>query len=252
MSETSRPRALKWIGGFALLALALVLAEAQFHILKRLLGTAPLTQRELAMEYLGRHLAARFPGKKAVVLSNPFSKEPNQPAEVYQFEKAGLRGLERGLEKAVTIEAVEFPAVKPGFTSDRRSVFIDPATTTPLSYVVAEGALDEIASRHPGAEILVSLIGLPVTVRQTETWKISNPRKFALLLPDLRMLGDEGAIRQAFQSGKIAVCVMNKPGGPAEDVPMTVDPKAEFDRRFILVSGETIDDTLRAWPRLFR
>ncbi len=242
----------RWITGLALVAILFALVEARFHIWKKLRGAGPLAQRELAMEYLGRYLASQYPGKRAVVLANPFSQKPGQPRDVYQFQRAALRGLRRGLGKSVVIESLAFPELKPGFVENRRSVFIDPATTTPLSYVVTDEALDRIAEAHPQAELLVSLIGLPVKVRQTETWKRANPRRFALLLPDLRMLGDEGAVREAILSGKIAAIVMNKPGAPTEAQPMGGDSQMEFDRRFLLVNSDTLDRILRAYPRLFR
>lgn len=242
----------RWITGLAFAAMVVGLVEAQFHLLRRLWGAGPLTQRELAMEYLGRYLASQYPGKTAVVLANPFTQMPNQPREIYQFEKAALQGLRRGLGKSVVIETVAFPELRPGFLADRRSVFIDPRTTTPLSYVVTDETLDKIARDHPQAELLVSLIGLPINVRRTETWKTANPRKFALLLPDLRMVGNEGNVREAIFGGKIAAIVMNKPGAPAEDQPMGKDSKMEFDRRFLLVDRDTFDRLLQVYPRLFR
>ncbi|MCX6922017.1 MAG: hypothetical protein NT154_02175, partial [Verrucomicrobia bacterium] len=203
-------RAVQWGTILLVLAAILGLVEAQFHLFRGLFGPASLGHREIAMQFLGEYLAAHYSGKKAVVLSNPFSTQPGSPPEVYQFEKAGLRGLQRGLGKAVAIEQVAYPEIRPAFFRDRSSVPIDPATTTPLSYIVAEDALDKITRQHPQADILVSLIGLPVNVLQTETWKMD--KKFALLLPDLRMLGDQSSIRLAFQSGKLAAIVLNKPG----------------------------------------
>jgi hypothetical protein len=242
-------RGVYWGSVFLLLAAILGLVEAQFHLFRGLFGPASLEHREIATQFLGEYLAAHYSGKKAVVLSNPFSTQPRQPREVYQYEKAGLRGLRRGLAKAVTIEEVAYPEIRPEFFRDRRSVPIDPGTSTPLSYIVAEDALDKIARQHPQAEILISLIGLPVNVLQTETWRMG--RKFALLLPDLRMLGNQSSIRAAFQSGKIAAIVLNKPGSPPDDQPLGRDPKMEFTLRFLLVTPENVDQCLKAYPRLF-
>lgn len=225
--------------------------EAQFHIFRGLFGGRPLGQRELATQFLGQYLASQYPGKRAIVFSNPFSNRPGQPPAIYQYEKAGLRGLRRGLGSAVKIEQVVFPDLKPGALENPRAVEIDRGTTTPLSYLVADDALDRLAHQHPGAELLVSLIGLPVNIRQTETWKPGNARKFALLLPDLRMVGNQAAIRQAVKSGKLAAMVLNKPGAPPEDQPLGRDAKMEFDQRFLLVTPETVDGYLQAYPRLF-
>jgi hypothetical protein len=251
MTGMNRASLGKCIAGLAFFALALGLVEAQFHLLKMLFGPGPLTQRELAMEYLGRYLAGHYAGEKAVVLGNPFSQKSGQPREIYQYEKAGLQGLKRGLGKSIVIEAVAFPEVKPGFVENPRSVFIDPSTTTPLSYVVTDDALDKITAAHPQAGLLVSLIGLPVHVQQTETWKSAKPRRFALLLPDLRMVGDEAAVREAILSGKLVAFVLNKPGAPPENQPLGKDSKMEFDRRFLLVNRDTIDRLLKLYPRLF-
>ncbi len=231
--------------------LILGLAEAQFHFLRRLGGNAPLNQRELATQFLAEYLADRYPGKKAIVLSNPFSLKPGQPREIYQFEKAGLRGLRRGFGDKLHIEAVVFPELKAEFYTNRHAVHIDPATTTPLSYVVADDSLDKLATQHPGAEIIISLIGLPAKVVQSETWSPANPRKFGLLLPDLRLVGEPSAIVAAIRSRKIAAIVLNKPGAPSEDQPLGHDRKMEFERRFLLVTPETVEQYLRAYPRLF-
>jgi hypothetical protein len=205
----------------------------------------------LATQFLGQYLATRYPGKRAVVISNPFSDLPGQPREVRQFEKAGLHGLQRGLGTKMTIERVVFPKLKPGLLQDPHSAFIDPRSTTPLSYMVSDSSLDQIAHQFPEATIVVSLIGLPINVRQTETWKSSSRRVFALLLPDLRMLGDQSEICQAFQSGKLAAVILNKPGAPPSDRPLGKDPTLEFEQRFLLLTPENIDRYLRIYPRLF-
>jgi len=237
-------------GSVSLLLAAIVgLVEAQFHLFGGLFGLTSLGHREIATQFLGEYLATHYPGKKAVVLSNPFSTQPGQPREVYQYEKAGLRGLQRGLGNTVAVEQVAYPEIRSAFLKDRRSVPIDSATTTPLSYIVAEDSLDRIAQQHSQAEIFVSLIGLPINVLQTETWKAG--KKFALLLPDLRMLGNQSSIRAAFQSGKIIAIILNKPGAPSDNQPLGRDPKMEFSLRFLLVTPENVDQCLKAYPRLF-
>jgi len=67
----------------------------------------------------------------------------------------------------------------------------------------------------------------------------------------LRMVGNQAAIRQAVKSGKLAALVLNKPGAPPEDQPLGKDAKMEFDQRFLLLTPATVDEYLRAYPRLF-
>ena len=234
-----------------LLAVAMGLLEAQFGIWRALTRDGPLGQRELATQRLGQYLAEHYAGNKAVVLGNPFTQKPGQPREVYRFEKAGRRGLQRGLGTAVVLEAIVYPEVRPEFHQNPAAVYIDPTTTTPLSYVVSDGALDAIVQQHPQADLIVSLIGLPVNIRQTKTWLQDRRKTFALLLPDLRVIGNQAAICQALRNRKIAAFVLNKPGAPPEDQPLGRDLTMEFDQRFLLVTPETVEQCLKAYPRLF-
>ena len=244
-------RSLKPLLTFLLVAVILGVVEAQFHVWRGLIGGQALGQREVATHFLGHYLAEHYRGKKVIVLSNPFSQKPGQPREVYQFEKAGLRGLRRGLNSAIKIEAIVFPELRPEFHRNPSAVYIDPATTTPLSYLIAEDNLDAIAKQHAGADLIVSLIGLPVNLRQTQTWKTDSGKTLALLLPDLRMVGNQADVRQALQSRKIAAFILNKPGAPPEDQPLGRDLKMEFDQRFLLITAESVDQYLKAYPKLF-
>lgn len=252
MSVNGRAQLLRRLGLGGLLLTAAILGEARFHWLRGWLGGGALAHRELAMEHLGRHLAEHYRGARAVVMSNPFSRMPGQPSEVRQFEEAGLRGLRRGLGESVVIEAVVFPPLNPLFHSNRSAVYIDPQTTTPLSYLMTEDSLDRITAEHPQAELLVSLVGLPTNAWETEAWKREKGPKFALLLPDVRLLGDANAVREAVRKGKIAAMILNKPGAPPEDRPLGRDLRAEFDLRFLLVHCETLEDCLQRYPDLFR
>ncbi len=244
-------RSLRFPATLALLLLALALVEAQFHFVQRLFRPGPLAERELATQGLGQYLAAHYPGKRAIVLSNPFSNQPGQPAEVYRYEKAGLRGLRRGLGKTVPIEQVVFPELKPGVLRNPHSVFIDPRTTTPLSYLVPETALDKVAQAYPNAELVVSLIGLPVNIQRAEVWKIERKHRFALLFPDLALLGGSDEICDAMKAGKISALVLNKPGVVGSELPVDRDSRIEFDRRFLLITPENVHRYVQTYPGLF-
>ncbi|MEK7675709.1 MAG: hypothetical protein AAB676_07740 [Verrucomicrobiota bacterium] len=210
-----------------------------------------LTERELATEVLGQYLAQHYPGRKVLVLSNPFTQRKGQRKEIYQFEEAGLRGLRRGLGQRLVVEAVVFPELRPEVYQNPGSSYIDPKTTTPLSYLMAEGALDAVWRQHLGAELFVSLIGLPLNVKQTEAWRNARGPKFALLLPDLRMVGDQKTVRDALEARKIAAIILKRPNAPAEDVPLGKDLQKEFAERYFLVVPETAEPLLNQYPRLF-
>ena len=168
--------------------------------------------------------------------------------EIVEMEKAGISGL----QKAFGTESVrtDFPELRPEAQSDPRAVPIDSATTTPLSYLVAENAFDKLLAQHPDCEIIVSLIGLPVSLDRVRCWQPDERAKCALLLPDLGIVGDSAAVQKAVQSGKLVAFVLNKPGAP-ETNSASGDFHAEFDERFLLVTAANIDEMLRKYPQLF-
>ena len=209
-----------------------------------------LWHRQVATRALAEHVAKQYPGARALVVSNPFTQKKGQPREIYEFEEAGVAGLREGFGKTISFQVV-FPELRPEFFSDPRSVHVDPKTTTPLSYLVAENAFVALAEQHPDCAVIVSLIGLPVSLTRQPGWRNPAGPKYALLLPDWRIVGDKRAVQSAVKSEKIVAAVLNKPGAPPESEAAVTDPKAEFARRFLLVTKDNIDRLLQTYPQVF-
>ncbi len=209
-----------------------------------------LEHRESATRVLGQYLASHYSGQRALVISNPFTREKGRQSEIYKFEEAGIRGLKEGLGQRVKME-VDFPALREEALRDPRSVRMDPRTTTPLSYLVAEDAFARLIEQHADCEIVVSLIGLPANFGAQEVWKKAPPPRFALLLPDWRMVGNQQAIGRAFAAGKVVAAVINKPGAPDEIAATIGNSQEEFDRYFLFATPENVDRLLENYPQAF-
>ena len=210
-----------------------------------------LQAREVATRGLAEYLARTQPGKRALVISNPFTQRPGTAKGIVQMEEAGIHGLREGFANKVTISAVVFPELKPGALENPRAQLTDAETTTPLSYLVATDGFDKLARQHADSEILVSLIGLPAELGECESWKSAGPPRFALLLPDFRVLGDPAAVQAAVKSGKLAAFVTRKPGGLDDSATPSRDFKAEFEKRVLLVTAENLEQVQQAYPGLF-
>jgi hypothetical protein len=206
-----------------------------------------LTARELATRRLGEHLAQKFSGQRALLISNPFTQSQTIANDIVATEKAGINGFKKGTGDKLILEAVAFPELKPEARTNPRSVFIDGETTTPLSFLVGADAFDKLAGQHPQCALFVSLIGLPANLKELRCWQEEKP-KFALLLPDLRFVGNAAAVKQSVQKGKIAAMVLHKPGAPSLDRGVS---QTDFDQLFILVTAENIDRTMLDYPQLF-
>lgn len=210
--------------------------------------TGPENERELATRVLAEYISQTAAPKKVLVISNPFSHEPGRPPEVYAFEKAGINGIEGGLPKSTDIE-VGFPALKPEVLKDRSSLRVDAQTTTPLSFLVAESAFSDLMKKHPGADVVISLIGLPVNLPAFPEWTAAEGPKFALLLPDWRIIGDQQTIVRSFQSGKLLAAIVRKSNAPEGD--LTGDTREEFEKRYLLVTAANVETLMREHPGAF-
>ena len=228
------------------LAALAIIAGVAWHFIREPGRRESLHSREVATRMLAEHLSAKFPDRRVLVASNPFTRA-GASAEIANMEQAGIAGLREGFKKKDI--TVAFPELKPEARTNPRSLFIDAETTTPLSYLVAEDAFDKMVREHPGYDLIVSLIGLPAALEKVQCWRNPGAPQFALLLPDLRMIGDAAAVKAAMRSGKLVAFVLGK--GAAEK-PNSATGKSEFEKEFVLVTPENIDRTVQQYPMLFR
>lgn len=203
---------------------------------------AALAERLVVARALAEHLAQAFPGQKALVIGNPFTREKGRPAQVYDFEEAGIRGLKEGFGSAVTLAGVEYPRIKEAYLRDPASAPIDPSCTTPLSYLIREDAFDQAAAAHPECRLIVSLIGVPADISAVRFWMKQDAPAVALLLPELRMIGGADAVPDAFASGQLAAAVLAKP---------QPGPGRGFEDKYLLVTPDNVEELVRKYPSLF-
>ena len=210
---------------------------------------SPVSHREAATRVLAEHLQEKHSPQTVLVISNPFAETSGRPQEVYDFQNAALAGLEKGFGK--NVEVTKAPAaLKAAAQADPGSVPIDPASKTPLSFLIEENAFDQLIQQYPKAEIVVSLIGLPVNLAKCEGWQNEGPPKFALLLPDWRMIGDRNAILRAFASGKLLAAVVEQGSAlPAQEG--SGNHLETFENRFVLITPENVQRLLQEQPKLF-
>lgn len=207
----------------------------------------PEADRATATRVLAEYVARTVHPKGVLVLSNPFTQQEGRTPEVYAFEKAGIEGLKKGFGEKVPL-TVAFPKLKEAVLRDPGSVQVDPQTTTPLSFLMAENAFSEVIQQNPNSDLVVSLIGLPVNLGGVKEWSQAGGPKFALLLPDWRMIGGREEILRAFREKRLVAAVVKKPNaveGAGNNY------KEQFENRFLLVTGENVEGLLRDVPEVF-
>lgn len=206
--------------------------------------------REMATRGLAEYLARTRPACRPLIFSNPFARRPGTLPAIVKMEDAGLRGLLKGWEGRITSATIVHPELKPGAADNPQSFVSDPESTTPLSYLVAPDAFDNQAKLHPDCDLMVSLIGLPAELDRCEIWTHPGPPAFALLLPDLGIIGGTEAIRQAVNSGKLLAFVLRRPGAPSDSESGTGDSAVEFEKRFVLVTRDNFEEAAKTLAEL--
>jgi hypothetical protein len=236
----------------ALLFLALVAAGfALWFLLKPDPQRSALGVREIATRGFAEHLARAHPGAKVLIVSNPFTQRKDTARAIVDMEQAGIRGLREGFGGKISVEAVAFPELKPEARENPAALLVDVETTAPLSYLMTADAIDQLARQHANCDLIVSLVGIPLHVTATEAWKSVGAPRFALLLPDLKILGNTASLKASLKSGKLAAFVLPRPGAPGDDTPPGRDWKTEFEKRFLLVTPENVEQVMQAHPKLF-
>ena len=190
-----------------------------------------LESRRTAMRRLGEHIRSERPGVNVLVLGNPFVKRQGASAEIRRYQRVGVDGLIAGLEGSAEVEVV-FPELSSRYLERPESVVIPPTSRTPLSFVVDPLSVDALVESHPDRGVVVSLIGLPAGVGQLRSWASENETSFALLAPDLRLVGAPRTVAAAFLKEKILAAVIEAPDS----------------REPLLVTKSNVETVLRETP----
>jgi len=206
--------------------------------------------RELATRALAEHLVTKSGTKRVLVIANPFAHAGQLPRGMRDMEAAGLRGLQSGGGAQLQLQ-IAWPELKAGVAENPRSVFIDPETTTPLSYLVAADGFDKLAQQHPDCDLIVSLIGLPADLAHVQCWQNPAEPKFALLLPDLRVIGNRAAVRHSLEAGKLVAFVAARPDALKLSPNGAGDWRTQFEQLFVLVTRENVEALMQKFPQLF-
>jgi len=209
-------------------------------------------RRALVLERLTLAAVERVSGGGVLVIGNPFAHGPGANGLLRQADDEAVDGVKRALARAGgRYVGLAVPRLREEARRDPTQVALPPGASTPLSFMTEAGAWDGLRAAHPDAGLWISLIGVPADLATTRAWTDAGGPRWALYLPDLRLLGGAEGVGEAFRSGRLVAMVLAKPGAPPESEPMKADPAEEFDRRHILVTADRFEAVRLGWPGMF-
>ncbi|MBT3377333.1 MAG: hypothetical protein HN742_06645 [Lentisphaerae bacterium] len=204
-------------------------------------------RRELAYQQaaawkLADHLAATYPGTKAVVLvepqvtpsgASPDARDTGTP------QGNVIEGLKAGFGDKIEIVGVVSPEL-PAHVKQSLEMAGDMAPPDggepmfmPLEEWFTAQAFDELVRKHGRTcDLIVSTIGLPQDLGRMAFWKMKKRPKLALAS------GSVYNLRRALATGAVTAAVSHDPSRIYDEEEAPKDPAAAFARRYLLITPD--------------
>jgi hypothetical protein len=180
---------------------------------------------------LGEYLARTAAGCRALVVV-----EDKHSTEIHFV--AGLEGLREGLGGAVTLVDVASPVAPVAGEPGEGPQAMSPERRIHLRKATRATDFDRLLAEYPNCTLIISFVGLSQNPADMAIWKSAEPNeqpRFVLFRSDVR------PYREAIRAGVIQAAVVTRPGFEPGQGKVPQDPQAAFDRRFLLVTPENVD-----------
>lgn len=207
----------------------------------------PVHERErnyehIAGERVGLYVAEQKPDARVVVIA---------PFEHYTYEprrQALLAGLTEGLGEQVTV----IETVEPPLPPDVRAAYEaygegeGDEQFPPIDAWFTVDSFDALLAEHAGdADVIISLAGLPTGAEKLAFWdRADRPALVTVFGPSL-------LLAHRIASGDILAAVKDRLSARHSLETPSDDVVTAFNRRFVLVTADNLDEVRQESPRLF-
>ena len=217
-------------------------------------GQAKIDKRyeEVMGERLGRYVATKFKGKRALILLPPESFILDYGKDVDMPHMLPLQGLRKGMKRLVVVDTIK-PKMPAAVRAKIKRDSVEKRTMMPnprdyLWFGVRE--LNQELERYKGTyDVLVCLTSLPGvdlpplrsrTPVGFEKLRVWQEKGVSVALLDVTVVG----LRPLIQSGKICAAATykrNLPHGTFE-IPPARNLNKAFDTRFLLITPDNVSE----------
>lgn len=187
--------------------------------------------------HLGEHLTKQYKQHRVLLIDNAIAVGTNKYAE--RRREIILEALEEAFDGHLSItrvEHLETPDTGAGSMPSRYETNFTAET------------FDAIVERNPEANMILSMIGLPMDWKDMGFWSIDEAERPKLVLAT----GQVYELKQPILEGYIHAVVDYCPDTRYDiNDPVPDDPKEAFDKRYILVHADNVEKIAAAHQNMF-
>ncbi len=203
--------------------------------------TREMRYQKVAYKFLGREIAKRHPNAKILLIRHAEDTTSKMTA-------AKLDSLREGLGGQGSIASEEFVHSETDEYPEMMGPEGGPPGMIERELLTAE-VMDRVIKENPHCNLVLSLVGLPTDKWKMEFWRMKPEKRPPLVLANAYIY--EKKVKQAIQAGFITIVLHTKPVGFNYEEEPPKEDQAAFDKRFILITPENVDEMSQKYDRLF-
>ena len=173
-------------------------------------------------EVLAKYLVGKYPGKKAVIITEKNLEGNRINKGAYDAMVQALNGIE-----VEATEALNTPEMSPD-------------NPMPMESLITAKLFNDIFNKYPNANLFIIMTSLPFNMDEVQKFSIwkKDPKKVQAVIVN----GEVYNLKRVIAAGYIAAAAVMKNDPNAYDPEKTApsDPQKAFDVRFILVTPENV------------
>ncbi len=205
-------------------------------------GTRKIIENELTYAkagyfMLGKELAATAPNSKTLLIVEKSRANDERTPALIQAFKDGAAGK-------LTIAAMATPTVT---WPEGRQPKPEEMDMMPMNEMLKAKDYNDVINKHPDCNLIVSFIGLPMDVEELNVWTLPPEKRPKLGLINCAYHN----LKNAIKSGVVVAVVGINPTAKFDEQPAPRDPKAAFERRYILITPENVVKISETYKNMF-
>lgn len=205
-----------------------------------------LAYQQIQGEKLGIYLAKKYPDSNVLLLLDPAKKNSTQPDSIVEGLKKGL-GTLPVKEVYPTIPESDIREYMGDMPPDEMAME-DMLPPTEI-WLKPAAFQDLIFKDGKGCDLVITTIGLPENPQpMTKLWSAIKADKLKLAIA----VGGVYDLQKAISAGMICAAVSYNPEAPFENKRPPKDLDEAFDKRYLLITPDNLDQITSDHPKLFR